>query len=122
MERRGLELADVARAAEIDYNLLYKAANYDPVKYKGSRRLGYENTRAVGKVLGDERGALIASEYDDSDLPQTVVLRPGIIAELYSPGGERIRLSQRLLNVLTAAAEPGEELITVDELPETSEV
>lgn len=122
LARNEIDLAELARRVGSDYSHLWKIARGDPSKYPTSRRPGYALTESIGVVLGDKNGALVAAGYwqtegqeesaDDSNTGQTVVLRPGVVAHLYSPSGETIEMTPRLLKILTAYAEPDtEELV-----------
>ena len=52
------------------------------------------------------------SSSEEGNTGQTVVLKPGVVAHLYSPSGEAIEVTPRLLKILTAYAEPDtEELV-----------
>jgi len=107
MERRGLELADLARAAGADYAHLWKIARGSPARYPTSRRPGYELTKSIGLVLRDVKGALVAAgyEHEEADAPHAVRERPlhyvtdpdtARLVELYEgtpPAGKQMILS-----------------------------
>ncbi len=67
LERRGIDIADLARLTNADYTHLWKIAAGDPKIYKTSTRPGYALTKEIGKVLGDERGALVAAGHEEED-------------------------------------------------------
>jgi hypothetical protein len=57
VERRGIDLADLGRRVNSDYNYMWRLSS-------GQRkRPGYELAVAIGKELGDLTGSLVAAEY-----------------------------------------------------------
>lgn len=109
LERRGLSIRQFA----LKVGVSPEAAGY---WISGRSKPRKTQLNSIASVLEISESEVVRAWTDfKTDDEQTYVLKPGVIAEIYSPGGNRIRLTARLLKVLEAAAEPGEELLTVTE-------
>lgn len=119
LERRGLSIRQFAMQVGVSP----EGAGY---WVSGHRKPRASHLAAIAAALGATESEVtrVWTDYktDEEYTGQTVILKPGVVAHMYSPSGERIELTPRLLRILTAAAEPDEELAAVDAETEAGEI
>ena len=96
LERRGVDVAELARMTNADYSHVWRIARGDPDKYPNSRRPGYDLALAIGEALKDVPGSLAAAEWETPSLRYVTDPDTARLVELYEgtpPAGKQMILS-----------------------------
>ena len=114
LERRGVDVAELARMTNADYSHVWRIARGDPDKYPNSRRPGYDLALAIGEALKDVPGSLAAADWETPALPadQEIVLESGATFYIRARTGDTAKpfvVTPQLAAMLEAFALTGSE-------------